>query len=350
MFEELIANEKRFDELELKIGDSTVINGDPKYSEYLREHGGLLGLVTAFKKYKKALKELEEARLLSKDESDGEMAELARSELPALEEALTLHKEALKDRFISKESDGDRNVIMEFRAGTGGEEASLFASDLVRMYQVFAEKMRWKVEIMDFSPSDKGGFKEFVMAISGRDVYAHLKYESGTHRVQRVPETESQGRTHTSAATVAVLPEAEAVDVDIRKDLYCSSGPGGQSVNTTYSAVRLTHIPTGVVVCCQDEKSQVKNTDKAMRVLRSRIYDLMKSESDKKRSDNRRAQIGSGDRSERIRTYNFPQNRLTDHRIGLTLYDLSNIIRGEIGQVVHALRDEEKKRFFEGID
>jgi peptide chain release factor 1 len=351
MFDELQKAEARFNELETLLSDPDVIAQDSRYPSYLREHGSLARLVHLFRDYKKAKDDLSDNEEISLDQSDPEMAELAASELPELKEHLNTNLNALMDQILSKEDDGDRNCIVEFRAGTGGDESAIFVGDLVRMYLYYCEKNNWKTEVLDTSPSDKGGYKEFSVAISGEDVYAKLKYESGTHRVQRVPETESQGRVHTSAATVAVLPEAEVIDIDlkdeeVRKDLYCASGPGGQSVNTTYSAVRLTHLPTGIVAQCQDQKSQIKNAEKAMRVLRSRIYDHMKQIVDAERAGERKEQIGSGDRSQRIRTYNYPQNRITDHRINLTLYDLAGIIRGEMEPVVQALREEDKRKRF----
>ncbi len=351
MFHELQKAEARFTELEQLLSDADVIAKDPNYSKYLKEHGSLIKLVEAFRVFKSAKQELSDSEEIAADKSDPEMAELAADEIPQLKKAQNEKLEALKDEILTGEGDGNKNVIMEFRAGTGGDESAIFVGDMVRMYQYYCEKKGWKIESLEVSHAEKGGYKEMVLAVSGEDVYAHLQYESGTHRVQRVPETESQGRVHTSAITVAVLPEIEDIDIeikpeDIRKDLYCASGPGGQSVNTTYSAVRLTHLETGIVVQCQDEKSQIKNTEKAMRVLRSRIYDHFKSIAHNERNSEKRNQIGTGDRSGRIRTYNFPQNRVTDHRINLTLYDLSNIIKGELESVVTALRENDKKERF----
>lgn len=351
MFNELQKAEARFEELERLLSDPDVISGDPNYSKYLREHGSLNSTVTLFREFIKCRDELEEANEMASDKSDLEMAELAEAELPDLKEKHQVALDKLRTQIMSDEDDGDRNVIMELRAGTGGDESAIFVGDLIRMYQNYCEKNGWKIEALETSPSEKGGYKEISVSIKGEQVYAKLKYESGTHRVQRVPETESQGRVHTSASTVAVLPEAEDIDIEIkpdevRKDLYCASGPGGQSVNTTYSAVRLTHLETGIEAQCQDQKSQIKNAEKAMRVLRSRLYDHFKRIADEERAGNRKEQIGSGDRSQRIRTYNFPQNRLTDHRINLTLYDLTNIIKGEMGEVINALREEDKRKRF----
>ncbi len=351
--EELRRAEARFEELEQKLSDPDVIVRDPSYKKYLVEHGGLARVVKSWRALRDARRELEEAQALAQS-PDGEYAALAAAELPVLQEKCARELEALQAQMLASEDDGNRNVIMELRAGTGGDESAIFVGDLLRMYQHYATTRDWNFETLSFSPSERGGFKEVIVAISGTDVYACLKYESGTHRVQRVPETEAQGRIHTSAATVAVLPEVEEVEVelraeDIRRDTYCSSGPGGQHVNTTHSAVRLTHLPSGIVVTCQDEKSQIKNTDKAMRVLRSRLYDLHRGRADAERSRERREQIGSGDRSERIRTYNFPQNRLTDHRIGFTLYNLLAVMDGELGPVIEALSKEARQRRFEGL-
>jgi peptide chain release factor 1 len=351
MFDELQKAEARFEELEGLLSDPEVIAGDSKYPTYLREHGSLSRLVELFRAYKATKQELTDNEELSRDDSDPDMAELAAAEIPELKAAAEAALTNLMDQILSNEDDGDRNCIVEFRAGTGGDESAIFVGDLVRMYSYYCESNGWRSEVLETSPSEKGGFKELTMSISGTDVYAKLKYESGTHRVQRVPETESQGRIHTSAATVAVLPEAEEIDIqikddEVRKDLYCSSGPGGQSVNTTYSAVRLTHLPTGIVVQCQDEKSQIKNAEKAMRVLRSRLYDHYKQIADAERAGERRDQIGSGDRSQRIRTYNFPQNRLSDHRINLTLYDLAGVMSGKLESVISALREEDKRKRF----
>ncbi|MBF0197879.1 MAG: peptide chain release factor 1 [Planctomycetes bacterium] len=351
MFDELQKAEARFVELESLLSDPDIIAKDNKYPNYLKEHGSLVKLIETFRHYKKCKQDLEENEELARDKSDAEMAELAQLEIPESKKSYAKSLEDLKNHLLSNEGDGNKNVIMEVRAGTGGDESALFVADMVRMYQYYCEKQGWKMESLNSNPSEKGGLKEISIAISGEEVYAKFKYESGTHRVQRVPETESQGRIHTSAITVAVLPEAEEIDVDIkpddvRKDLYCASGPGGQCVNTTYSAVRLTHLPTSIVVQCQDEKSQMKNADKAMRVLRSRLYNHYKEIADAERGSERRGLIGSGDRSERIRTYNFPQNRVTDHRINLTLYDLNNIIKGQMEEVIDSLREDEKKKKF----
>ena len=341
MFDRLTGVEDRFLEVEKRLSDPDIIQNREKYQKYTREHADLSKIVTVYRKYKKILMELDESMELLKDK-DPDIKEMARDEV----EALTLERDNLEDDLkkllLPKDPNDDKNVIIEIRAGTGGEEAALFVSDLFRMYNKYAEFKNWKVEVLSHHPTGIGGLKEIIAMLHGKGAYSFLKYESGIHRVQRVPETETQGRIHTSAVTVAVLPEAEDVEVhidpgEIKVDVFRSTGPGGQSVNTTDSAVRITHLPTGLVVTCQDEKSQLKNKNKAMKVLRARILDLVTREQDEKRSQERKNQIGDGDRSGRIRTYNFPQGRVTDHRIGLTLYKLEYILQGEIDEVIEAL-------------
>jgi len=341
MFHNLEDVVDRFREVEGLLSDPTVIADQPRYRELTREHSELSDVVKVYGRYKQVLGEIEGNRDLLQD-SDPEMKEMARAELPVLETEKAQLEQQLKLLLLPKDQNDARNIILEIRAGTGGDEAALFAADLFRMYSRYAESQKWKVEILSFSETDGGGFKEVVAMISGDSVYAKLKFESGTHRVQRVPQTETQGRIHTSACTVAVLPEAQDVDIDInpadiRTDLYRASGSGGQHVNKTESAVRLTHIPTGVVVACQDESSQHKNKAKALKVLKSRIYDQLRAARNSETAADRKSQVGSGDRSERIRTYNFPQGRCTDHRINLTLYRLDAIMQGEVGEVIDAL-------------
>jgi len=341
MFDNLDDVVERFREVEGLLSDPANIADQKRYRELTKEHADLSELVAVYRRYKQVCEELEGHRELLQD-SDPEMKELAKAELPELEEQQQHLQQELHLLLLPKDPNDDKNIILEIRAGTGGDEAALFAADLFRMYSRYADSKNWKVEIMSASETDGGGFKEIIAMISGAQVYSRLKFESGTHRVQRVPETETQGRIHTSACTVAVLPEAEDVDIeinpaDLRVDLYRSSGSGGQHVNKTESAVRLTHIPTGVVVACQDEKSQHKNKAKAMKVLKSRIYDQMLAAQQAEMAADRKSQVGSGDRSERIRTYNFPQGRCTDHRIGLTLYRLDAIMQGDIEEVIEAL-------------
>lgn len=343
MFSQLDEVEKRYEELTSLMGDPSVA-GDPKrYAQVAKEQAGLTKTVEVWRTYRGLKEELENARELLGD-SDPDMREMAKEEISTIEPQLSPLEEALKILLLPKDPNDEKNVLLEIRAGTGGDEASLFAANLFRMYTRYAEARRWKVEPVSSSPTEVGGFKEVICMISGDQPYATLKFESGVHRVQRVPETESQGRIHTSACTVAIMPEAEEVDVNIQEnelkiDVYRSSGPGGQSVNTTDSAVRITHLPSGLVVICQDEKSQHKNKAKAMKVLSARILEARQAAQDAELSAQRRAQVGSGDRSERIRTYNYPQNRLTDHRINLTLYQLDRIVSGDLAQVVTPLND-----------
>jgi peptide chain release factor 1 len=342
MFQRIKEVEKRYEELERLLSDPAVIANRSEYQKCAKEHADLTALIEAFRLYEKAGRQLDEAQQVLRD-GDEELRELAKEEIPQLKAMIEELEQRITVLLLPKDPNDEKNVILEIRAGTGGDEAGLFAADLFRMYARYAEMSGWRVEVLSSSAaSGMGGFKEVIAMIEGRGAYSRLKYESGVHRVQRVPVTEAQGRIHTSAVTVAVLPEAEDVEVqidpnDIRVDVFRSGGHGGQSVNTTDSAVRITHIPTGLVVSCQDEKSQLKNKNKGMKVLRARLLDKMQAESDAQMSEARRKQVGSGDRSERIRTYNFPQGRLTDHRIGLTLYNLQAILDGEIQPVIDAL-------------
>jgi len=341
MFDRLSGVENRFLEVEKLLSDPGIVQDRDAYQKYSREHADLSKIVSIFRKYKRTMEELNDSMELLKDK-DPDIKEMARDEVGVLKLRKENLENDLKNLLLPKDPNDDKNVIVEIRAGTGGEEAGLFASDLFRMYTRYTENKNWKVEVMTHHPTGVGGLKEIISMIHGKGAYIRFKYESGIHRVQRVPETETQGRIHTSAVTVAVLPEAEEVELhidptEIKVDVFRSTGPGGQSVNTTDSAVRLTHLPTGMVVTCQDEKSQLKNKNKGMKVLRARILDLMIREQDEKRSKERKSQIGSGDRSGRIRTYNFPQGRVTDHRIGLTLYKLENIMQGELDEVIEKL-------------
>jgi peptide chain release factor 1 len=329
-------------ELEGMLSDPAVLANQSEYSKVAREHSRVVKIDRLYAKFKQVKQELAESHELFQQEEDEEMRELARSEVAELgNKAKALEKE-LRIMLLPKDPNDDKNTLLEIRAGTGGDEAALFVSDLFRMYSKYAEIQGWKVEVMSSNPIGIGGFKEIIVLISGDQVYSQLKYESGVHRVQRVPETEAQGRIHTSAVTVAVLPEAEEVELhidpnELRFDVFRSSGPGGQSVNTTDSAVRVTHLPTGLVVTCQDEKSQHKNKAKALKVLRARLFDQIEQEQHDRISEERKSQVGSGDRSERIRTYNFPQGRLTDHRINLTLYRLEDIMLGKLNCVIEPL-------------
>ncbi|HOX94193.1 MAG TPA: peptide chain release factor 1 [Syntrophales bacterium] len=342
MFNKLKDIENRYETLEKKLGDPSVVSNRVEYQKYAKEHADLRELVETYREYEKVKDQIEEYQKILRD-NDEELKEIAREELPQLKERASALEGRLKILMIPRDPNDDKNVILEIRAGTGGDEAALFAADLYRMYARYAENANWKVDILSSSAaSGMGGFKEIILLIEGKGAYSRLKYESGVHRVQRVPVTETQGRIHTSAATVAVLPEAEEVEVqidpgDLKIDVFRSSGHGGQSVNTTDSAVRVTHIPTGLVVSCQDEKSQHKNKAKAIKVLRARLLDRMQAESHAEISETRRKQVGTGDRSERIRTYNFPQGRVTDHRIGLTLYNLEKVIDGDLQHIIDSL-------------
>lgn len=341
MFAKVEEIEERYNELEADLGRPEVIRDQKTYQTYAKERSNLAPIVKSFREFKSLQGEMESSRLLLED-PDNDIRHLAREEIEALEARLLRVEQELKVLLVPKNPNDDRNILLEIRAGTGGEEAALFAADLFRMYSRYAELRGWKTEILSQHLTGIGGLKEIIVLVAGQKVYSRLKYESGVHRVQRVPETETQGRIHTSAVTVAILPEAEEIDVeidpeDLRIDLYRSSGPGGQHVNKTASAVRLTHLPSGLVVTCQDEKSQHKNKAKAMKVLRSRLLDIEISEQQSKISEERRTMVGSGDRSERIRTYNFPQARVTDHRIGLTLYKLEALLEGELDVVIEPL-------------
>ncbi|MBI5632563.1 MAG: peptide chain release factor 1 [Nitrospirae bacterium] len=341
MLQKLQALEHKYEELNNLLSDPKVLSTPTDYQKYSREHSELQPIVEKIREYKKLIVDIESTEELLSG-NDAEMRELAKAELEELKKKAPVFEEELKFMLLPVDPRDAKSVILEIRAGTGGDEAALFGANLFRMYTKYAESKRWKVEIISMNGTGIGGIKEVVASIAGKGAYSRLKYESGVHRVQRVPSTEASGRIHTSAATVAVLPEAEEVDIkidqkDLRIDTFCSSGAGGQSVNTTYSAVRIVHIPTNTVVQCQDERSQTKNRDKAMKVLRSRLYEIQLEEKDKERAQERKSQVGSGDRSERIRTYNFPQNRITDHRTGLTLHKLEQVLEGNLDEMIDNL-------------
>lgn len=343
MIDKLNIIQQRFDEVADLIIQPDIIADQKRYVKLNKEYKDLKKMVDKRKEYLEVLANLEEAEEILNDGSDAEMVEMAKMQLDEAKEAMPKLEEEIKYLLIPKDPEDEKDVVMEIRAGTGGDEASIFAGDLYRMYAKYCESKGWKTNIMDLSEGTSGGYKEIHFEVSGEDVYGTLRFEAGVHRVQRVPQTETQGRVHTSAATVMVIPEAEDFDVqidpkDVRIDYFCSSGPGGQSVNTTYSAVRLTHEPTGLVAQCQDQKSQHKNKEKAFKVLRSRLYDLELAKKQAEDAAKRNSQVSSGDRSAKIRTYNYPQGRVTDHRIGLTLYDLSNIINGDIQKIIDELK------------
>jgi peptide chain release factor 1 len=341
MFDRLDQLEARYEELGLQLSDPKLVNDQETYRKVAKQHRDMEPTVEKFREYCKLRDAVADAKAML-TESDAEMREMAQAELDTLQPQLAATDAELKVLLLPKDPNDDKNIILELRAGTGGDEASLFVAEVFRMYLRFAEQHRWKVEILSQTDSDVGGLKDVTAIMEGQGVYAQMKYESGVHRVQRVPATETQGRVHTSAITVAVLPEAEEVDIkienkDLRIDTFCSSGPGGQSVNTTYSAIRITHLPTNTVVSCQDEKSQIKNREKAMRVLRSRLYEVEAERIHQIQARERKQQVGTGDRSEKIRTYNFPQNRLTDHRIGLTNHQLAMVMEGQLQPTIDAL-------------
>ena len=342
LLEKLAFTENKYDELSVKISDPSVMANQNEWRKLCKEHADLEVIVNAYKEYKKVIQDLEDNKEMLQEESDRDMREMLQEDISALtkrQEELENHIQIL---LLPKDPNDDKNVFVEIRGGAGGEEAALFAYNLFRMYTRYAEKNRWSVEIMSLNETDIGGFKEVVFMIKGQGAYSKLKYESGVHRVQRVPDTESSGRIHTSTATVAVLPEVDDVEIEINEkdlkiDVFRASGNGGQCVNTTDSAVRMTHLPTGIVVSCQDEKSQLKNKEKALKVLRARLYEKAEAERNAGIAEDRRSQVGTGDRSERIRTYNYPQGRVTDHRIGLTLYKLESFLDGDIDEVINAL-------------
>lgn len=343
MIEKLEEIKHRFEEVGQLIVQPDIVSDMNRYSKLSKEYKDLEKIVKKYDAYRIVTENLDNARKILKTEKDPEFRDMAKEEIETLEPEKAEMEEELKYMLIPKDPNDSKNAILEIRAGTGGDEAALFAGDLFRMYQRFAEKMGWSLNVLDLTEGTSGGYKEIISTMSGDDVFGMMKFESGVHRVQRVPATETQGRVHTSAASVAILPEVEELDVqidmnDVRKDTFCSSGPGGQSVNTTYSAIRLTHMPTGLVVSCQDEKSQIKNLEKALKVLRSRLYDIEKAKQDEEIGAQRRSMVKRGDRSEKIRTYNFPQSRVTDHRIGYTVHNLGAIMDGEVGDIIEQLR------------
>lgn len=342
MLERLDFIENKYEELSIKISDPSIIKDQKEWRKLCKEHAEMETIVGKYREYKKAKSDLEDNKQMLKEETDKEMREMEQEEIKSLTSSISDVQEELKILLLPKDPNDSKNVFVEVRAGAGGEEAALFAADITRMYTRYTERRGWSIETISINATDIGGFKEIVFMVKGNGAYSRLKYESGTHRVQRVPNTESSGRIHTSTATVAVLPEVDDVDIeidpgDVRIDVFRASGHGGQCVNTTDSAVRITHLPTGLVVSCQDEKSQLKNKEKAMKVLKSRLYERAEEERSQSIAEDRRSQVGTGDRSERIRTYNFPQGRITDHRIGLTLYKLDSFLDGDIDEVVDAL-------------
>lgn len=342
MLEKLYEIERKYDEFTELLSDPEILANQSEWQKYAKAQAGMTNLVTAFREYQEVLHGLEDTENLLKEKLDSDMQEMAEQERDELRKQSLELEEKMRVFLLPKDPNDEKNVIMEIRAGAGGDEAALFAGDLYKMYTRYAEGQGWKTEVLSASYTDIGGYKEVIFLVEGYGAYSKLKFESGVHRVQRIPSTESGGRIHTSTATVAVLPEAEEVEVsinpnDLRIDVYCSSGPGGQCVNTTQSAVRITHLPTGIIASCQDEKSQLKNKEKALRVLRARILEKAQDEASGEQASERRSQVGTGDRSERIRTFNFPQGRVTDHRIGLTLHRLETILTGDLEEIIQAL-------------
>ena len=355
MFDRLQAVEDRYDRLNELLSDPAIVNDLNKLRDYSKEQSDIQDTVMAYREYKLVQEQIKDAKEMLNDKLEHEMRDMVKEELSELEDQMEELTARLRILLIPKDPNDDKNVIMEVRGAAGGDEAALFAGDLYRMYSKYAESQGWRTEVIDASTTGVGGYKEIIFMITGQGAYSKLKYENGAHRVQRVPETESGGRIHTSTATVACLPETEEVEIqihdkDIRVDTFTSSGPGGQSVNTTMSAVRLTHLPTGTVVSCQDEKSQIKNKEKAMKVLRARVYDKFQREAQAEIDEQRKSAVGTGDRSERIRTYNFPQNRVTDHRIGLTIQKLDQILQGKLAEIIDALILEEQSSKLESIE
>lgn len=347
MLEKLYEIERKYDEFTELLSDPEIISNQSEWQKYAKAQAGMTNLVTTFREYQGVLRELEETENLLMEKLDSDMQEMVEQERDKLWNVSQELEEKIHIFLLPKDPLDEKNVIMEIRAGAGGDEAALFAGDLYKMYTRYAEGQGWKAEVLSASYSDQGGYKEIIFLLEGHGAYSKLKFESGVHRVQRIPATESGGRIHTSTATVAVLPEAEEVEVsinpnDLRIDVYCSSGPGGQCVNTTQSAVRVTHLPTGIIACCQDEKSQLKNKEKALRVLRARILEKAQEEASGEQASERRSQVGTGDRSERIRTFNFPQGRVTDHRIGLTLHRLETILTGDLEEIIQALNSSDQ--------
>jgi peptide chain release factor 1 len=355
MIDKLEAIKQRFEEVSELLIQPDIISDMKRYSSLNKEYKDLDKIVIEYKKYLEILSNIDTSKTVISTEKDPEFRDMAKAELDELLPQKEAMEDLIKEMLIPKDPNDSKNIVLEVRGGAGGDEASIFAGDLYRMYQRFAERMGWKMEPIDFTEGSAGGYKEVICSIAGEDVYGKMKFESGVHRVQRVPNTETQGRVHTSAASVVVLPEMEEVEVnidmnDVRKDLFCSSGPGGQSVNTTYSAVRLTHIPSGIVVQCQDEKSQIKNFDKALKVLRSRIYEIELAKHNEEVGAQRKSMVGSGDRSDKIRTYNYPQSRVTDHRIGYTVHNLTSVMDGNIEDFIEQLRiTENAERLKEGV-